>query len=371
MKFAFALLCASFAASTAFAEDGQLMFLGAWPHHVLVFDAVQEKIIDKIELPGDVTHDMLLSPDKTKIYATTLNDNAIVTIDVATRKVTSSFTINSGNTSIRLGGVTAAPGGRYLYAIGTPIVKKIDRYEIQPVKFVVIDLDEKKVSRLVDIPKEEAQYLSFRAALRSSPDGKYLYVFRNDIIVFDTTDFKLVKKIELYKPPVTGMENLSFFLEEDPNEAPGKITSVFNSSDPYVHRQVFGIAEIDLASLKFDFTPVGPATTQMMSLLMTPDRKVGYTVAINGQHGNRRCEFWSFDMATRKPIGKAEFDGRTRFYFAMSADGKKLFTYGAGYEISVYDARTFKLLNEVDVNGDITSNMVVLPVKGNASLAAR
>ena len=105
----------------------------------------------------------------------------------------------------------------------------------------------------------------------------------------------------------------------------------------------------------------------MMALYLTPDRKTGYTVAINGDPGNRRCEFWAFDMATRKLIRKREFDGRTRFYFGVSADGSKLLIYGAGYEVDVYDAQTFEFRSNVPAPGDMTTNMVALPATSKAA----
>jgi hypothetical protein len=204
--------------------------------------------------------------------------------------------------------------------------------------------------------------------MKLSPDGKLLYLFRHDILVFDTSTFELVKKVDLAKPQAPGIENVSLGVLEDPNEVPGKVTSVFTSSDPYVHREVFGIGVIDLGKLTFDFSPVGPSNAgNMMPLYLTPDRKTGYTVAINGDPGNRRCEFWAFDMSTRKLIRKREFDGRTRFYFGASADGTKLFIYGAGYQIEVYDAQTFELRSSVEAPGDMTTNMVMLPAISTAA----
>jgi hypothetical protein len=134
---------------------------------------------------------------------------------------------------------------------------------------------------------------------------------------------------------------------------------------------VFGIAKIDLATLAFDFTPVAPATTLSMTpLLLTPDHQIGYTIAINGAPGNRRCEFWAFDMKTRKIINKKEFQGRNRFSFGLSADGAKILIYGAGYEIDVYDAKTFEFRNNVILPGDMTSNIIVMPLKSAALSAA-
>jgi hypothetical protein len=342
-------------------SPAQLVFLGTWPHHIVVFDSTSEKILDAIDLKTDVPSILLLSHDKKKLYAATLNDSSIVTIDVASRSVTSSFTINSGNQIIRLYGIALDPTSIFLYGTASFVTKQLDRYDVSPARFIVIDLAAKKIVRSADLPHDEGPF-GFHNEMKLSPDGKLLYLFRHNILVFDTVTLQLVKKVDLAKPQAPGIENVSLGILEDPNELPGKVTSVFSSSDPFVHREVFGIGVIDLSKLSFDFSPIGPVDAgHIMPLYLTPDRKTGYTVAINGDPGNRRCEFWAFDMSTRKLIRKREFSGRTRFYFGASADGKKLFIYGAGYEIEVYDAQTFELRGDIEVPGDITTNMVALP----------
>ena len=357
-------------ASEAAAATPQLVYFGTWPHEVVVFDASEEKVVTTIDLKNDVPRQLLLSADKKSLYASTLNDNAIVTIDIASGTVTDSFTLNSGNRTYRLIGLTPDPGGKLLYGIASPVSKLLDRYEIGGPEFVVIDLAAKKITRTGELPPEEGPF-GFRTSFRVSPDGQLLYVFRHNILVFDTSSFQLVKKVDLAKPQAPGIENVSLGLLDDPNALPGKVTSVFSSSDPYVHRAVFGIGVIDLARLSFEFSPVGPVDAgNMMPLFLTPDRKVGYTVAIHGDPGNRRCEFWAFDMQTRKLMRKREFDGRTRFSLGASADGTKLFIYGAGYEVEIYDARTFELRRIVPVPGDMTTNMVVLPLASAAAKSA-
>jgi hypothetical protein len=354
--------------SPAADTSSQLIFFGTWPHHVVVFDSAQEKIVDNIDLKTDVPRTLILSPDRKKIYASTLNDNAIVTIDVATRKVLSSFSLNQGNQNVRLVGLAPDPTGNYLYAIATIISKKKDHYDVDPAKFVVIDLAAKKITRTAVFPPDEGTF-GFRTTIKLSPDGKVLYLFRENILAFDTTEFKLLKKIDLAKPQVPDMENLSVNLLDDPNELPGKITSVFNAADGIIHRRVFGIGTVDLSNLSFDFTPIAPAPGTMTPLFLTPDRKTGYTVSITGDPGNRRCEFWAFDIASRKLIRSREFDGRTRFSFGLSADGTKLLIYGAGYQITVYDAATFEERSDVDVPGDMTTNFVVLPLTSSYASA--
>jgi WD40 repeat protein len=350
-----------------------LIYLATWPHQILVFDSSQEKIIDHIDLTTDIAQQIVVSPDKKKLYGYTVKDNSIVTVDLATRKQVSVFPLNEPNRSVRLLGLAPDPSGKFLYSLGPSVIKRADHYDIEPVKFMVIDLENHKISRSVDFPKDESLVGFWRIQMKFSPDGKYFYMFLGSVLVFDSQTLQIVKKIDLADPHVPGIANVIFNPveeepAEDPNEEPGKLTNVFMSTDPYVHRAVFGIAKIDLANLSFDFTPIAPATTLSMTpLLYTPDHSVGYTVAINGTPGNRRCEFWAFDMKTRKLVNKKEFEGRNRFSFGLSADGTKILIYGAGYEIDVYDAKTFEFRRNIPLPGDMTSNIIVMP--GPAAMA--
>src|SRR5258708_12791743 len=99
----------------------------------------------------------------------------------------------------------------------------------------------------------------------------------------------------------------------------------------------------------------------MPPLRYTPYRSVGYTIAINGTPGNRRCEFWAFDMKTRKLINKKEFEGRNRFSFGLSAHGAKILLYGAGYDIDVYDAKTFHFATNTPFPSHITNIIISIP----------
>lgn len=356
------LLAAVSSLCRAESTPSQLVYFGTWPHRIVVFDTEQEKVVDTIDLKSDVPRTLILSPDKKTLYAATLNDNSIVSIDLAARKIVSQFGLNHGNQKIRVMGLAMDRSGKWFYGLAVAITEQIDHYDISPAEFIVIDIAAQRIVRTAECPKDDSPF-GFRTALKLSPDGKLLYVFRENIQIFDTTSFQLVKKIDLGKPLAPGIENVSLNLLDDPNEEIGKVVSVFHSSDPYVHRAIFGIGIIDLANLSFEFSPVAPSTAgSMLPLLLTPDRKIGYTVAVDGDPGNRRCEFWAFDMQTRKLIRRHEFDGRTRFFFGLSADGKKILIYGAGYQVEVYDAASFELRSDVEVPGDITTNVVVLPL---------
>ena len=99
----------------------------------------------------------------------------------------------------------------------------------------------------------------------------------------------------------------------------------------------------------------------MANLRITPDKKMGYTVITNGTLGNKRCEFWGIDLNNSKLARTGEVPCRSRYTFGISSDGKKLYMYGAGFEIDVYDAVTFQHQATWDLGNDMTGSMVVLP----------
>lgn len=351
-------------AATAFAQSGTMLYVGSWPGKILAIDEATYRIVKEIPLKTGVPRNAILSNDRKKIIVTTMKDTGIEIVDLATGTVGEPWTLNQGNDKVNISGIAIDPTDKLLYAVTTVRRKLIDRFEIGKPQFSVIDLDQKKIVRTAEFPKDE-QAIGFRGQYRVSPDGKYLYQFSENILVFDTANFKLVEKIELSKPQYPGMETIFLQPGDDPHDDPGHLTTVFNTTDPVVHKAIFGIANFDLNERKFDFTPVGPAATGMMGLRLTPDRKTGYTVAIQGVHGDRRCEFLVFDMNTKKILRQAEFAGRTRFTFSVSSDGKKLYIYGAGNTLEVFDAATLKPVTTLDVQADMTTPLlVVMPKKG-------
>lgn len=350
-------------AVASFAAAQGTLFVGTWPHTVQVVDEAKQKVVDRIDLVTGSARGMQLSEDRKTLYVATLEKNGFEVIDVATRKVTNSFTLDEGAKKMRYNSWAPDPEGKLIYALIRPVEKKIDRFEIDKfTKFAIIDLAQKKIVRTVDVPRDEEQEgVGFGGSMRFSPDGKFLYLFRNTVLIFDTTDFKVVEKIELSKPNFPGIANLGLGQWLDSIQEHGMLVSVFNSSDPIVRRNIFGIARFDLTKRTFEFTPVGPSTTGMMGLYVTPDHKKGYTVAFNGQGGNRRSEFWEFDLTSNKLVRKQEFDGRARFSFGLSSTGKEMYIYGAGYTVEVFDAASMQLRNTIDLNADITSGMVIVP----------
>jgi DNA-binding beta-propeller fold protein YncE len=341
------------------------LYMGAYPDSVIAFDESKGQIVDRIPLTTGLPTSLRLSLDRKKIYVTTNDHSGVEVIDVATHKVINHFVLNTATKRYRFTGGTPDPTDRLYYTVTTEIDKQVDRYEISKPKYTVIDLAQQKIAKTLDIPKEDEEANSNmfgRGGFDISPDGKYLYQFRDKVVILNADDFKVVDRIELAKPDLPGMEQIGFGGLLDSIGEPGQHISVFNSSDPYVHNRLFGIARFDLASRHVNYTAIGPAPAGMAGLQVSSDRKHAYTVVANGAHGNKRCEFWAFDLTSDQITQRAEVPCRTRFSFGMSGDGKKLYIYGAGFEIEVYDAATLQHERTWDLNNDVTgAGMVVLP----------
>jgi hypothetical protein len=335
------------------------LFLPAYPRAVLVFDESKGEIVDRIPLMTGTPMSMRLSPDHKKIYLSTIDHNGIEVIDVGTRKVINHFVLNTATKQYRFRGGAVDAEGKFFYTVSKEIDQLPEHFEVAKPKYTVIDLAQQKIVKTADMSAEDQ--LASRLAFEVSPDGKYLYQFGPKIKILQTADFKVVDELDLAQPEGGGMENVHFGGDLDLISQPGSHTSIFVSSDPIVHNRVFGLARLDLATRQVSYNPIGPAPSGMAGLQVTPDKKLAYTVVANGSVANKHCEFWAFDLATDRLTQKGEVPCRNRFSFAMSSDGKKLYIYGAGFEIEVYDAATFKLEKTWDLQNDVTGGIAILP----------
>ena len=356
-------------------SSNQLMYVGTLDKKLLVIDEVKEEVVGEIPL-GGIPRTTALSADKKKLYIFS-TQMLLETVDLESRQVISSFSladprnrlriqanapdpINIGSNA-RYTGLAVDPKGRYIYTTMRNVVKDIDQYRVEPPQFVAIDLQEKKIAKAWPFPKEMDQGFGFNATYKVSADGKRLYVFQEDILVFDLDTFKQIDKIQLAQPPYPGASPYRLAANDDAFDAPDTVTSVFTSVDSIVHKGTLGLAKIDLTTRKVDYFPIGPLLP-MTGFQLSPDRKRGYSVVTKIAPGaNRMTEWWVWDVENHKVIKKKEFDSRPTFRFAVGGDGKKLYLYGAGSTLEVWDSATLESRKLIYLNKDTTTNLVTLP----------
>ena len=349
------------------AARGSTLFFSVYPDQVLVFDDVKGQIETRIHLTTGLPVSLTLSGDKKTIYATTNDHDGIEVIDVATHKVTSHFVLDTPRIKYRMNGVTPDPTGKFLYTVTTEIDKLTDQYTVGRPKYTVIDLAGQKIAKTVDIEKQDQPENTGFFGLSSfeiSTDGKYLYQFRDKVAILDAATMKVIERIDLAKPDDPSMRRLAYGEALNNLSRPGFHVSLLKEADPFVHHNVFGIARFDLNSRQFDFTPIGPAIEELSGLQVAPDLKSAWTIAtMGGELGNKHCEFWHFDLTNNKVVNKSEFPCRTNEFtnhFIVSSDGRKLYTYGNGYDVDVYDSATLKHEGNWDLNNDVTGSLIIV-----------
>ena len=103
-----------------------------------------------------------------------------------------------------------------------------------------------------------------------------------------------------------------------------------------------------------------------VNFVMAPDRKRGYGL----ESAIGRYQFWTFDLEQRRVISRAEFEGRPRMSLKTSSNGRVLYIYNAGNTIDLWDAGTYEYLRTITLDGDMTTEMFVLPGPASQTRAA-
>jgi hypothetical protein len=352
-----------------------LMYIGTLDKKLLVFDEDKEEVVGEIAMAG-VPRLTAVSADKKQLYVINTRMGLEV-VDLDSRRSSGVVNlsdgrsrpdvfgfvpdlINPGNYDFEgFSGLAVDPAGQYLYSSMKVTVKDLDEYRIEPTKFVAIDLRSKTIAKTFPFPKELDQGFGPLVSYKVSPDGKLLYVFGKDILIYDLANFSQVDKITLSKPNYPGASPLRLTATDDPYDDTTKVTSVFTSVDPIVHKGTLGLATLNLMTREVSYNPIGPAFP-MLGFMVSPDRKLGYSVMFNYAGGNRRTEWWVWDLQSHQVIKTQPFESRPTFRFGVSSDGTKLYLYGSGSTLEIFDATTLTSRKVMFLNRDITTNLVTL-----------
>jgi DNA-binding beta-propeller fold protein YncE len=355
-----------------------LMYIGTLDKKLLVFDEDKEEVVGEIAM-GGVPRLTAVSADKKQLYVINTRMGLEV-VDLDSRRSSGPLNlsdgrnrpdvfgfvpdlINPGNYDFEgFSGLAVDPAGRYLYSSMRVTVKDLDEYRIEPTKFVAIDLRSKTIAKSFPFPKELDQGFGPLVSYKVSPDGKLLYVFGKDVLIYDLATFTQVDKIALSKPPYPGASPLRLTVTDDPYDDTTKVTSVFTSVDPIVHKGTLGLATLNLMTREVNYNPIGPAFP-MLGFMVSPDRRLGYSVMFNYAGGNRRTEWWVWDLQSHQVIKTQPFESRPTFRFGISSDGMKLYLYGSGSTLEIFDAATLTSRKVMYLNRDITTNLVILARK--------
>ena len=113
----------------------------------------------------------------------------------------------------------------------------------------------------------------YNAILRYSPDGKFLYMFGHQILVFETATMKQVDSWDLSIPIESGMGRLDPGSFDESTDRPGFVTGVFTMRDALQKRDLLVVGQMNLTAKTVETFPLGPAPAGGdVSFTISPDR---------------------------------------------------------------------------------------------------
>jgi len=332
--------------------DGTL-YLGGFPDKIWIIDEATETITGRIDVRSGTPRRMALSTDRTRFHLLDASLEHFEIIDITARQTIDAFTLSAGNRKARIRGYQVHPDNGSAMLIVDEATKLADRFEIAPLKLLYYDLRERRVIREVPWPDGHERP---GVNMLFSPDGGLLYVFAEDVIALETDTFSEVDRWKLSQPIEPGLGRFDFgFSTSVLNEEPGYFTNVFRVQDEVQQRDLMGIARIHLAERDVDFYTLGPAVP--VRVTVAPGRRKAYGLQSDiGEH-----EFWTFDLENRRIESRRRFAGRPRMALEVSSNGRVLYIYQAGNTIDLYDAATYQQLRTIALDGDMTTDLIVMP----------
>jgi hypothetical protein len=281
--------------------------------------------------------------------------------DEATEKMVGTIKLKTGIPR----SLTPSPDNKYLILFYKTATKLVDRWEIGPPTIQQYDLTTHQFGRVIPFPRgEERESVN----LRIGPDGKHVFLFGpEEVSVLETTNFTEVETWPFGQPADTGLGRINLGPVHDFYDPPGTFTGLFTMQDGPRARRIMGIGRVDLQARKLDFSPLGPATS-VQPFAQAPDHKKAYGISQDiGDY-----EFWTFDLEKNTVEKRTRFEGRPRLGLRVSSNGKLFYVYVAGATLDVYEAATHKYLRTIQLGGDQTTELFVVPGKAPAtSTAAR
>jgi DNA-binding beta-propeller fold protein YncE len=335
------------------------LYIGTYGRQVLVMDEATMKVKDSIKTSIGIPR-LSLSFDRKHIYVSDPGYEKVEIIDVATKKSLGSFALSHDSVTVRFRGYNLDPKERFMVMVAKIYTKKADRYDISQPTILRYDLAKHMVTDTIPWPKGEVRE---GAQIVFSPNGDLMYFFTtDDVLVYDSNTLKEVDRWDISKTLFEeGLGRIGFGLPYDIYEEPGFYTGLFRTNDPVNHRTQMGVARMDLVNRQLDFYSLGPSAG--VSFRLSPDKKRAY--GIHEEVGN--YQFWTFDLESRRVLGKTEFNGRPRMGLIVSSNGNELYVNVAGSTIDRYATNGFKHLGQVNFGADQTNIILVPPPRATPS----
>ena len=337
-------------------------YIGTYAKKIMVMDEATMRITDSMAVSVGIPVGLQLSYDRKHFYVSEPRFESVEIFDIASRRSLGTFTLSSGNRTVRLSGMNVDPTERFAVMVVKIFTKRPDRFDISAPKLLKYDLATRQVTDTIPWPRGEERDF---ASIMFSPDGANMYFFTGeDVLIYDTKTLKQIERWEIARAFFEeGFGRLPTSFGTQLYEEPGYFTSLFRVTDPVNRRTLMGIARTNLMQRTIDWYMLGPpGPSAPGGITLAPGRKRAYGLV--QQVGN--WQYWTFDLENKRVLGKIEFQGRPRMSITAGTDGKVIYLHGAGSTLEVRDVTTFQPIRTIEMPGDMTSFLLLPPGPGPA-----
>src|SRR5688500_20195854 len=112
----------------------------------MVMDEATMRITDSIPVSIGIPVGIQLSYDRKHFYINEPRFESVEIFDIATRKSLGTFTLSSGNRTVRLNGMNVDPTERFAVMVVMIFTKRPDRFEISSQTLLKYDLEPRTVT---------------------------------------------------------------------------------------------------------------------------------------------------------------------------------------------------------------------------------
>jgi hypothetical protein len=331
-------------------------YLVSYTNDVFVWDEATEQLVDRITMRNFIPAQVTLNEAETRLYVQDATLENVEVVDLSSRRVIDEFTLSHDSIWVRIDEFQPHPDGRRAVIHAKRYTKMRDRYSVEGPFLLEYDMVAKQVTDTIAWPDGEERE---RVRFEYSPDGKTLYFFLEEIVALDADTYQEISRWEMAAPLEPGLGRANYPTGRGTWDEEGVATGLYRMTDPVQNRSMMGIARVRLTDEQVDFFTLGPSEPVNQFALAPGGHKAYALYSTVG-----RYEFWEFDLDAHRVTRRQPFAGRPRMSLRVSADGERLFVYGAGPTIDVYDADTFELLRTVEFDADIGMSSVVIPAVG-------
>jgi DNA-binding beta-propeller fold protein YncE len=331
------------------------MYVTSYKGVIYEIDEATEKVVAEIPVKSGIPGGVQFSNDRSRMYIRDATFEKIEVIDRVKRTTIDTYSLSAGATKTRIWSLRPDPHDKYLILLVKNYTLNGDKWEIGPPTLVQFDLATRKIAKTIPWPKgEEREGVN----VIFSPDGKLLYLFAEDILIYETGKFTEVDRWNLAQQQESGIGRISLGGFDPFSDDPGFYTGLLTQQDPINNRRIMGLGRVDLVGKKIDFRPIGPA--RGMAFGFNREKRRGYGLAFGGVNEH---EFWTFDLENYRVVGRTPFTGRPRMGMRVSSNGNYIYIHTAGNTIDLYDTTSFKLSRTITLDGDMTGFTLLPPPK--------